>query len=89
MDCNIESFYATDRQKNIDCFSVDGFCSHCNAVLEGMVRFDLFCRSQEVRPSFTEDDIQPGSKKRELDESRRNLYEKRAHLSLKCGSVNS
>ena len=31
-DCNIESFFTTGRQKKIDCFSVDGFCSHCNTV---------------------------------------------------------
>ena len=27
-DCKIESFYTTGRKKKIDCFSVDGFCSH-------------------------------------------------------------
>ena len=35
-DCKIESFYITVRQKKIDRFSVDGFCSHCNTVFEAM-----------------------------------------------------
>ena len=33
-ECKIESFFTTGRQKKIDCFSVDGFCSHCNTVFE-------------------------------------------------------
>ena len=28
LDCKIESFYTTSRQKKTDRFSVDGFCSH-------------------------------------------------------------
>ena len=32
-NCKIESFYTTGRQKKIDCFIVDGFCSHCNTIL--------------------------------------------------------
>ena len=35
-ECEIESFFTTGRQKKIDCFSVDGFCSHCNTVFEAM-----------------------------------------------------
>ena len=35
-ECKIESFFTTGRQKNIDCFSVHGFCSHCNTVFEAM-----------------------------------------------------
>ena len=32
----IESNVTTDRQKKIDCFSVDGICNHCNTVFEAM-----------------------------------------------------
>ena len=35
-DCKIESKITTDRQKKIDCFSVDGICYHCNTVIEAM-----------------------------------------------------
>ena len=35
-ECKNESFYTTSRQQKNDCFSVDGFCSHCNAVFEAM-----------------------------------------------------
>ena len=61
-DCKIESFYSTGRQKKIDCFSVDGFCSHCNTVFEAMSCFYHFCLCQKVRPSLPEEDIQRGSK---------------------------
>ena len=67
-ECEIESFFTTGRQKKFDCFSVYGFCSHCNTVFEAMGRFYHFCPCQELRPSLTEEDIQRGSKKRELDE---------------------
>ena len=36
-ECKIESFFTTGRQKEIDCFSVDGSCSHCNNLFEAMV----------------------------------------------------
>ena len=35
-ECESESFFTTGRQKKIDRFSVDGFCSHCNTVCEAM-----------------------------------------------------
>ena len=53
-DCKIESFFTTGRQKKIDCFSVDGFSSHCNTVFEAMGCFYHFCPRQELRPSLTE-----------------------------------
>ena len=62
--CEIESFFTTCRQKKIDCFSVDGFCSHCNTVFEAMGCVYHFCPCQELRPSLTEEDIQRGRKKR-------------------------
>ena len=55
------------ERKKIDCFSVDGFCSLCNIVFEVMGCFYHFCPCQELRPSLTGEDIQRGSKKRELD----------------------
>ena len=41
-DCKIESFHTRGRQKKIDCFSVDGFCSHCNTVFAAMGCFITF-----------------------------------------------
>ena len=73
----IESFFTTGRQKKIDCFSVDGFCSHCNTVFEAMGCFNHFCHCQKVRPSLTEEDIQRGSKKRELDALRRHYIQEK------------
>ena len=53
-DCKNESFYTTGRQKKIDRFSVDGFCSHCNTEFEAMGCFYHFCPCQELRPSLSE-----------------------------------
>ena len=77
-ECKIESFFTTGRQKKIDCFSVDGFCSHCNTVFEAMGCFHHFCPCQELRPSLTEEDIQLGSRKRELDAMRRHFIQEKS-----------
>ena len=75
--CEIESFITTSRHKKIDCFSVDGFCSHCNTVFEAMGCFYHFCPCQELRPFLNEEDIQRGSKKRELDALRRHYIQEK------------
>ena len=74
-ECEIESFFTTGRQKKIDCFSVDDFCSHCNTVFEAMGCFYHFCSCQQLHPSLTEEDIQRGSKKTELDALRRHYIQ--------------
>ena len=71
-ECSIESLYTTGRQKKIDCFTVDGLCSPCNTMFEVTGCFYHFCPCQEVRPFLTEEDIQDGSKKSEIDGLRRN-----------------
>ena len=76
-ECKIERFFTTGSQKKIDCISVDGFFSHCNTVFEAIGCFYHFCPCQELRPSLTEEDIQRGSKKRELDALRRHYIQEK------------
>ena len=76
-DCRIESFYTTGTQKKIDCFNVDGFCGHCNTVLEAMGCFYHYCPCQEARAVLTEQVIQRGTKKREMDEMRKQYIEEK------------
>ena len=76
-DCKNESFYTTSRQKKIDCVSGDGFCSHCNTVFEALGCLYHFCPSKELRPSLPEEDIERGSKKRELDALRRHYIQEK------------
>ena len=61
-ECEFQSFFTTGRQNRIECFSVDGFCSHCNTVFGATGCFYHFCPCQELRLSLTEEDIQRGSK---------------------------
>ena len=67
-DSKIESFYTTATQKEIDCFKAVGFCAHCNTVFEAMGCFYHYCPCQEARPSLTEEDIERGNKKWEMDQ---------------------
>ena len=68
--------------KKIDCFSVDGFCSHCNTVFEAMGCFYHFCPCQELHPSLAEEDIKHGSRKRELDELRRGYIQEKGFIVI-------
>ena len=76
-ECEIESFFKTGRQKKIDCFSVDGFCFHCNTLFEAMGCFYYFCPCQELRRSLTEGDTHCGSKKWEFDALRRHFIQEK------------
>ena len=76
-ECEIESLFTTGRQKKIDCFSVDRVCSHCNTVFEAMGCFYHLSLCQELRPSLAEEDIQLGSRKRELDALRRHYIQEK------------
>ena len=73
----IQSFLKTGRQKRNDCFSVDGFCSHCNTVFEAICCFFHFCPGRDPRPSLPEEIIQRGSKKGELDALRRHYIQEK------------
>ena len=50
---------------------MDGYCDHCKTVFEAMECYYHFCSCQEARPSLTEQDIERGNKKREMDDTRR------------------
>ena len=84
----IESFFTTGTQKKIDCFSVDGFCSHCNTVFEAMGCFCHFCPCQELRLSLTEEYIQRGSKKESSMHWGDTIYKRKSTRLLNYGSAN-
>ena len=84
-DCKIESFHTTGTQKRIDCFKVDGFCAHCTTVIEAMGCFCHYCPCQEARASLTEEDIERGNKKKEMNQMRKQYIKKKEIMFLKCG----
>ena len=75
-DSKIENFCITGTQKKIDCFKAGGFCAHCNTVFEAMGCFYHYCPCQEPRHSLTEEDIECGDKKREMDQTRKQYIKK-------------
>ena len=83
----MESFSTTGRQKKTESFSVDGFCSHCNIVLEAMGCFHHFCPCQELHPSLTEEDIKRGSRRRELDELRRGYIKEKGFTVIEMWEI--
>ena len=78
-DCKIESFYTTATQEKIDCFKVDGFCTHCKTAFEAMGSFYHYCPCQEARPSLTEEDIERSNKKVELDQMRKQYIQEKGY----------
>ena len=86
-DCKIESFYTTGRQKKIDRFSVDGFCSHCNTVFEARGWFYTFFPVQScAHLSLTKmSNVAVGEENSmNWDDA---IYRRKVSLSLKCGNV--
>ena len=77
--CRIESFHTSGNQKKIDCFNVDGYCDHCKTVFEAMGCYYQFCTSQEIRTSLSDDDIERGNKRRELDDLRREYIREKGY----------
>ena len=61
-ECKIESNITTGTQKN-ECFSSDGFCSHCNTVLKAMGFYYHYCPCQETRPSLSDKEVERGNKR--------------------------
>ena len=78
-ECNIERFYTTGNQRKIDCFTVDGFCSHCNTIFEAFGCFYHFCECQEGQPCLADEDIVKGQGKREMDELRRSYLREKIY----------
>ena len=78
-DCKIESFYTTGTPKKIDCFNVVGFCAHCDTVFEAMGCFYYYCSCQEAQLSLTEEDIERGNKKREVDQMRKQYIKEKGY----------
>ena len=70
-ECKFEGFYTTGKQKKIGCFSVDGYCDHFETVFEAKGCYFHFYPCQEARPSLNDDDIKRGTKKREMEEIRK------------------
>ena len=69
-ECKIVSNITTETQRKIDCFSANGFCSHCNTVFEAVGYYCHYCPCQEARPFRT--------KRGEMNKMRRaNNIEKR------------
>ena len=46
-----------------------------------------FCSCQEARPSLTEQDIERGNKRREMDDMRREYIKEKGYKVEECGSV--
>ena len=78
-ECEIESNITTGRQKKNDCFSVDGFCYHCNTVFEAMGCYFHYCPCQEARPSLTDNEFMRGIKKREQDQMRKEYIQQKGY----------
>ena len=70
-ECRIESFHTSGNQKKIDCFNVDGYCDHCKTVFEAMGCHCHFFPCQETHPSLSDENIERGNKRREMDDFRR------------------
>ena len=86
--CNMESNVTSDRQKKIDCFSVNGICNHCNTVFEAMGCYFHYCPCKEARPSLTYKKIMRGIKKREEDQMRKEYIQQKGYKIIEIRDCN-
>ena len=77
--CKIESFFTSGKQKKINCFNVDVYCDHCKTVFEAMGCYYHFCSCQEAYPSLTDQKIERGNKRREMDDMRREYIKEKGY----------
>ena len=77
--CKVESFYMTGTQKKLDAYIVDCLCRHCNTEFEAKGFFYHYYPCQEACPYLTEEEIQRGIKKKELDELRKQFIEAKGY----------
>ena len=87
-ECKIESYYTTGKQKKIDSFSVDGFCTHCNTVFEAVGCYFHFCPCQEAKASLSKEETQRGIRKREHDELRRDYLKSKGYKIVEIWELN-
>ena len=81
-ECTIESFYSTGKRKKIDSFIVDGFCGHCQTVVEALGCTYHFCPCRETQTNLSEDEFEFGIRKRESDKIRKPYLEKKGYKVL-------
>ena len=82
----MKSLYTTERQKKNDIFHVDGHCDFFKTVFEARYHF---CSCQEIRPYLPEQDIEKRTKKREMDELRREYKKQKVYKTQEMGRVSS
>ena len=77
-DWRIKWYCTTRTQEKIDWSNAERFCGHCNTVFEEMGCFYHYSPCQEARPAPTEEDIQHGTKKTEIDEMPKQYIEEKS-----------
>ena len=87
-ECTIESYYTTGKQIKIDCFSVDGFCAHCDTVFKAMGCYFHFCPCQEARASLSEEEMHRGIRQKEHDELRRDYLRNKGYNIVEAWECN-
>ena len=75
----MRAFLHQENGKKTDCFNVEDYCDHCKTVFEAMGCYYHLCSYQEARPSLTDQDIELGKKKREMDDIRRDYTKEKGY----------
>ena len=76
--CKVENFQTTVTQRKTDAYIVYSFCGHWNTVNEAMGCYYHYCPCQKARRALFEKQIQRGTKRRELDELRKQYIQAKA-----------
>ena len=78
-NAKLRVFFTSEKQKKIDAFNVDGHCDHCKTGFEAVGCYFYFCSYQEAHPAITDQDIERGNKKREMDQMIREYIKEKGY----------
>ena len=75
----MSTFFTTGKLNKIDSLNVDGYCDHRKTVFKAMRCYYHFCSYQEAFPSLTNQDMDRGNKKIEMDDMRRKYTKEKGY----------
>ena len=73
-----------ETEKN-DSFTMDGFCGHCQTIVEALGCYYHFCPCRETQPSLDKEEFENGIRKRESDKLRKLYLEKKGYKVIEMG----
>ena len=85
----LRAFLHLENRKKIDCYSVYGYCDHCQTVFEAMGCYYHFCSCQKPRPSLENRTLREETRRERWMICDEKTLKRKDTKWKECGSVTS